>query len=181
MTVIAAYEDKDSYWIASDSNLYWNSTTLATENKIMKFGNYYIGDSGSCRISNLMRENNTIGKINIFLDLIRIRDRIVQEIRAADKIIKEVASEHTISKDGNTFLIITKIGIYRIESDYGITKCNKYSTTGSGGEIALGSLYNSKQLKHDGKTAVTLAVKAAIAHHAYCGGKVYTASIFKGQ
>lgn len=182
MTIIAAYEGKESYWIASDSMSCDGYTLSEYSSKLIKKNNYYIDYSGSYRVADLIKESKELPKtIKSIKDLRKFRDILQQQMVEKTGARKEASDNETISHP-IYLILITKFGIFEIHPEYQLMKTIQgFTATGSGWQVALGSLFNSRQNKQEGKKAVTIAVKASIIHTPHCGGKVYTASISKGK
>jgi len=182
MTVIAAYEDKDAYWIGSDSHGVNEDTWTSQDcgSKLIRKGSYVVGFSSSYRTADIIRESSDLPvDIRSIKDLRLFRDVLMMEL--TDK--AGVSSE---GKDGEviqgpvSIILISTSGIYEIQEDYAIFRVKTgYSATGSGFSHAFGSLYTSKFLKLSGKKAVELAVNSAIMHSAACSGKCYKCSVKK--
>ena len=181
MTVIAAFEGEDKYWIASDSQGVGGGTMIERGTKLIKKNNYIVGFTYSYRVADLIRESKNLpADIRNLKDLRKFRDEIKKALTDDKLVGKRTAGdgEHPI-----TVIIISSSGIYEIEADYQIHKIqkNSYAATGSGIDTALGALYSCKKLKVDGKEAVKLAVKSAVEHISSCGGGCHIGSVEKNN
>lgn len=92
---------------------------------------------------------------------------------------KLLTDKHYIKKDHEkpdneaSLLIIHNNTIFEMYSDFSIYKYGaNFMTTGSGWQVAIGSLYSTDDIK-DSEERVRMAVQAAIDHTVYCGGKVW--------
>jgi len=187
MTVIAAFDCENKYWIASDS--VGSAVTMKYEigSKLIKKGNYVIGFSWSYRVADIIKECTDLPlKIKGMKDLRILRDKIKEKIIQDELVGKnENTNCNTYSygkPDGHPLdlIIIAPSGMYTIESDYQIHKIpDGYIACGSGTEVAMGVLYSCKEIGIEGKSAVKLAVKAAIKHIITCGGKCHIQSVEK--
>jgi ATP-dependent protease HslVU (ClpYQ) peptidase subunit len=178
MTVIAAYDDGERYWIASDSMGTAGDTMYETGSKLITRGNYIIGFSRSYRVADIIRECTDLpDRLLSVRDLRKLRDAIKTKITQDDLVGKyddKPTDQHPVD-----IVLISPTGIYTVEGDYQIHKIphGGYIATGSGTDIALGALFACKKQGIDGKTAVNSAVKAAIKHITSCGGRCYIKSI----
>jgi ATP-dependent protease HslVU (ClpYQ) peptidase subunit len=178
MTVIAAYDDGEKYWIASDSMGTAGDSMYEHGSKLITRGNYIIGFSWSYRVADIIREcTNLPDKLSSIQDLRKIRD-IIKEKIIDDELVGKNDKDDTHPVD---IILISPTGIYTIQGDYQIHKIPRgsYTTTGSGYVIATGALFVCKKQDVDGKTAVKLAVNSAIKHIASCGGKCHIKSVEK--
>lgn len=183
MTVIAAYDDGDKYWIASDSMGEAGGTQYELGTKLIDRGQYIIGFSWSYRVADIIRESKELpAAIRGIADLRKLRDA-VQEQLVQDKLIgggsenesKRSSGEHPLS-----IIVVSPSGIFTLEGDYQIHKITDgYIACGSGTDVALGALLSCRKLDVYGKDAVKLAVQAAIKHITTCGGKVHVKSVEK--
>ncbi len=82
--------------------------------------------------------------------------------------------------DGLDFqaLLVTSSDCYRCNGDLTVTKSRfNYDAVGSGSEVALGVMDTLAESSTEPEAIVERAVKAAIRHTAYCGGRVFTRKI----
>jgi len=183
MTVIAAFDGKDRYWIASDSVGTDGIMKYELGKKLIKKGNYIIGFSWSYRVADIIKECTDLPEaINGIKDVRILRD-IIKAILMDDNLINN-NDHHNDCKGPNghplDVIIISPSGIYTLEGDYQIHRIpDGYIACGAGTEIAMGVLYGCKETGVDGKSAVKLAVKAAIKHITACGGKCHIQSVEK--
>ncbi len=184
MTVIAAYDDEDRYWIASDSVGSAGGVKYELGSKLIQKGNYIIGFSWSYRVADIIRESRdlpdrilSIQDVRNMRDIIRatmIKDGLLNNNDESDA-RRSMASGHPVD-----VTLISPSGIYTIESDYQIHKITTgYIASGSGTEVAIGALFTCKKLGVDGKQAVKVAVNSAIKHITTCGGKCHIKSVGK--
>ena len=178
MTIIAAAEDKNGYWIGSDSH--GNSSGICTElgSKLIHKDKYIVGFSNSYRVRDIILENNqfpkTIGSIK---GLRNFRD-ILKELMIQDGCMPMGNHDDTVIHP-ISLLIISNSGMYNIDTDYQIHKIKKYIAIGSGTEIALGALRSTLNITGSAAEAVRLAIEAAIYHCATCGGNIHIDHILK--
>ena len=180
MTIIAAFEDRDKYWIASDSIGSAYDCKQDYGSKLIRKNNYIVGFSASYRIADLIRETEVLPKqVKTINDIRDFRDLLQQTVIDSGGSDKPNGDSNILIHPVS-ILIISEIGIHEIQEDYALLiPKSKYSAVGSGWAYAMGSLYTSKKQKLDGKIAVQVAVRAAMQHEPSCGGNIYTASINK--
>jgi len=174
MTIIAAYENKDGVWIASDSRGSTNFVKWDLGTKLIYEENYTIGNAGSYRTFDLIRECNDFPEqIRDLDDLREFRDNL-REIMLEDGGASEAQGPETLIHSVD-IIIVSPAGIFDISNDYQIHQIQHgYAACGSGTELALGSMITFKNTNQtDGYEAVRLACEAAIAHSCGCGGDIY--------
>ena len=73
-----------------------------------------------------------------------------------------------------SFLIANREGIFKVSSDTSVCRFDKYYAIGSGGDYALGALYQlyDRDGDHDAGTIARLAAQTAIGFDIYCGGEI---------
>jgi len=183
MTIIAAYEEGNKYWIASDSVGSDGSMKYEYGNKLISRGDYIIAFSWSYRVADIIKECKGFPQKLSGLKELRIIRDIIKNAILDDGLIGDdgnVSRRSTASGHPFYLVIISPSGIYTIENDYQIHKISTgYAAAGSGQEVATGSLYTSKKLKINGKKAIQLAVKAASELTLFCGGKCHVKSVEK--
>ena len=185
MTIIAAYDGGDKYWIASDSMGSGGGVMYELGSKLIVKGNYIVGFSWSYRVADMIRESKDLPyALSSIRDLRIIRD-VVKDALTKDGLVGSNNNDHDAGRhkpDGHPLdlILISPSGIYTLETDYQIHKISDgYLACGSGTEIAMGSLYTCKALDINGKDAVKLAVRAANKHITTCGGRCHIKSVEK--
>lgn len=149
MTLIAAWKDKKSVWMAGDSGAFDDSTVIiVAEPKVWKTDTSLVGVSGSFRIMDLLR-NSKVGEPQ------RVRDYLLSKV-----------NEPGFPNDDWSVLIADKTGIYEIGSDFSVVKSTtNYSAIGACAEAALSALYVLEQDKvMPPKKRMELVANAAITH-----------------
>jgi len=184
MTVIAAFDDGNTYWIASDSVGSAGNMQYELGSKLIKKGDYVIGFSWSYRVADIIRECKFLPEaINGMKDLRLLRDIIkalITKDGAGEGDGQSNGSNGSMTEHPVDIVIISPSGMYTIETDYQIHKVmSGYAMTGSGTEVAAGALYSCKKLNVHGKDAVRLAVTSAMTHVPTCGGKCHIKSVEK--
>ena len=175
MTVIAAYEDSEGYWIGSDSMGVGAGLQSELGTKIIKKGNCYVAFTVSYRVADVIRESKNLPmEVNSITDFRKFRDILTEELVEKAGARTEAHNGNGVKEGPVGLILISSSGIYVMEADYQIHKIKSgYYANGSGWAIANGALYAAQQQGLGGKEAVTYAVKAAIFHSATCGGRCY--------
>lgn len=179
MTVIAAYDDGDTVWIASDGDTFSGSTKIGFGSKLLNFHTYCIGFCDSVRVGDILRESNNLpGKIDSIRDVRRLRDVIRVELvekTGAGWCDHEGDESHPLS-----ILIACPKGIYIIQGDYAIIKCvDGYGTLGAGEDVALGALALAKSYKLYGKKVMKQIMTIILRHCTMASGKIHILGIDK--
>lgn len=179
MTVIAAYDDGDVVWIASDGDLFFGSTKTGYGSKLLDFHSYCIGFCGSIRVGDILQESNNFpGQINSIRDIRKLRDVIKVELidkAGAGACDHEPDGTHPVS-----ILIACPKGIYIIQEDYGVIKCiDGYGSVGAGEEVTLGALALAKRYKLYGKNLIKEVMTVALKHCTHAAGKIHITGIKK--
>ncbi len=174
VTIIAAYSDRTSNWIATDSAGSYLTTTWDLGTKLIHKENYTLGNAGSYRTGDLIEEYEFPDEIRGIDDLREFRD-ILREIMIEDGAPMNAESSETVFHAVD-IIIVSPYGIFTIDEDYQLHIMNnlEYYACGSGMDIALGSLLTSKLCSAEGEKAVTMACEAAILHCTTCGGEIFT-------
>ena len=181
MTIIAAYEDTDSYWIGSDS--LGASASLGADfgTKLIKKNDYIVGFSASYRVADVIKESRNLPKhIKSMNDFRKFRDLFTENLVAEAGARTEAYNGNGLREAPIGIILISSSGIYAMEADYQIHKIKSgYYANGSGWSISYGALYVAKQNDTPGEQAIKQAVKAAITHSTTCGYKCHIKSILK--
>jgi len=178
MTIIAAAEDTNGYWIASDSQGVTNDTCLELGPKLINKENYIVGFSYSYRVKDLILECNSFPeKIGSIKGFRKFRD-VLKKLMLEDGCLATAGSSETLLHP-ISLLVISPSGIYEMGSDYQIHKVKKYAAIGSGMDFALGALKATLATTKSAQQSVEEAVSAAIFHSATCGGNIHKDYIAK--
>ena len=169
MTIIAAYRGSDGIYIGSDSCGVMNQEISSDIGpKLIRHGNYIVGFTKSYRTADIIQESNKIpDRIDSIYGVREFRDVLQDALKT------EVKDKNGAENSQLWVLIATPRDIWHICTDYMINRVLHYDAIGSGYQVAIGSLFTSWQAKETAKKAVTLAVKSAIKHQVYCGGKAF--------
>lgn len=178
MTVIAAYSDDNTHWIASDSMGTDNGVMVELGGKLIRKNEYLIGFTWSYRVADVVREGKNYPEdIRSIIDMRKFRDALMEDLKEQAG-VKDTADPGRVMEAPVGLVLVSSSGIYQLESDFQIHKIrNGYSAIGSGYEFAYGALYCAKTYGLSGKEAVTNAVNAAIFHCPSCGGKCHVKSV----
>jgi len=179
MTIVAAYDDGQNLWIASDSCGFANDMKAEYGSKLVRFGNFVIGLAASYRIFDIIQEsinhNSTIRDVQDIRDFRDIIKNNLLQYTGASSCDHDNDETHPVS-----ILIICSLGIYEIQGDYAILyHKDGYAAIGSGENFAFGALAFAKLLglSHkagfEGKEIIRDIIKATEKHCIGTGGKIY--------
>jgi ATP-dependent protease HslVU (ClpYQ) peptidase subunit len=157
MTVIAAYMDDKKCVIGCDSMGTTSYVKYRVGSKLIHKGECSIGVCGDLRTIDIITEDEQLYEVFSIDSLRRFRDRLMELVPD----VKEFNS---------ALLIASSQGIFGIGCAFTLTRIpQNYMAVGSGEEIALGSMFNSRMMGDPAEVAVETAVKAAIEHSNTCG------------
>lgn len=167
MTCIVGMVRDNSVWIGGDSaGSDDTSICIRRDPKIFKSNGFLIGYSGSFRFGQLVRYK--------FIPPDRSDQRDVFEYMVSDfsEAIRILAKDHGVSKVEDNVEEITNISLligyqgrlFTLEEDFQIGEViNEYYAIGGGTDLALGSMYTTKDLKYTPKKRLQIALEAAAA------------------
>jgi ATP-dependent protease HslVU (ClpYQ) peptidase subunit len=170
MTCIVAIEHKGSVYIGGDSAYSGDnmiSSTAANE-KIFILDNVIIGVCGSMRTMQVIHHG-----LKIPVRKEEQTDMTYLTIDFVDALRKLLKDKATISSDDNCdslpdtgFLLGYNKKLFEVDTDMQIVRpIDSYAAMGSGGEVALGSLFTTKNnTDMSPEERITIALEAA-AHH----------------
>lgn len=181
MTIIAAYSDDNTICIGSDSCGISPNLKFKYGSKIISFKNYYLGFSNSYRVKDIIKECKSLPKsINNYNDLALFRDELRKEIIIKTGAEEEDNGEKAEESHPIRLILISKLGIHEIQSDYAILKpTENFTAIGAGKEFAIGSLNTHKLYSADAETAIRETLKTTIKYCTDCGGRIYIKTIKK--
>lgn len=158
MTCIIAIKDKNNMYIAADKMLSDNSIKdICRIPKIFQpNSSILIGTAGSLRFGQVLEHfiDYNINKYNDELEsLILHIIPTMQTVLERYKVDKEEYGE---------FIICINNRIFEVDSGFGIIEPNRnYTTMGSGGEVAKGSLYTTENTLHTIEERIKIAIEAS--------------------
>lgn len=177
MTCIAVVRDQanNKIWMAGDRGISDDNTiSVGSSPKIWKKEGYLFGYAGSMdgdRIKHLFVPPQFEGRGSV--------DKFMYSrfLKALRKFYEEWWVDTSASSDFG-MIICVRGKIYEHSSgDMSLTQYDQdYLAMGSGGDLAMGSLYSTKLYK-DGRKRANLAVQAAINHSPSCKGPIDILSI----
>ncbi|NDB82068.1 MAG: hypothetical protein EB127_04905 [Alphaproteobacteria bacterium] len=177
MTCIAVVRDvtTNKIYMAGDRGVSDDNTiNVSSSPKVWKKEGYLFGYAGSMdgdRIKHLFVPPTPEARVNI--------DKFMygKFLKALRKFYEEWWVDVSPSSDFG-LIICVKGKIYEHNAaDMSLTQYDQdYLAMGSGGDLALGSLYSTKSYK-DGRKRANLAVQAAINHSTSCKGPIDIVSI----
>lgn len=167
MTCIVALEHDGYVWLGTDSAAS-NGHTLSIVDtpKIIKNGNLVFGYTSSFRFADLLRfklkfPNQKRGQD----DRDYIVGVVVEKIRNSLKAGGFAKVTEGCRESGGTALIAYRGKVYTLQDDFSIIRyVDGYSSCGSGGELALGSLATTAALDVKPEDRVRLALQVAAKH-----------------
>ena len=181
MTIIAAAEDNNGYWIASDSHGNTGNTCVELGGKLINKGKYIVGFSNSYRVRDVIIECNTFPKtMNSIKSVRKFRD-VLKELMLEDGCLG-VGIEGDTVVHPVSLIIVSPSGLYELDSDYQVHKyeCG-YAAIGSGSDVALGTLRAMLRYGATAEQAVHAAVEASIYHCTTCGGDIHINYFLKNK
>ena len=177
MTCIAVVRDvtTNKIYMAGDRGVSDDNTiNVCSSPKVWKKEGYLFGYAGSMdgdRIKHLFVPPTPEPRVNID------KFMYIKFLKALRKFYEEWWVDISPSSDFG-LIICVKGKIYEHNAaDMSLTQYDQdYLAMGSGGDLALGSLYSTKSYK-DGRKRANLAVQAAINHSTSCKGPIDIVSI----
>jgi ATP-dependent protease HslVU (ClpYQ) peptidase subunit len=165
MTCIVGIVEKEKVYIGGDSAGTAGYVQIKRKDpKVFIRGEFIIGYTSSFRM----------GQLLMFDDRFRIREQKENEnnfeymVNAFIPAIQELFNDggylkiNNNIKEGGCFLVGYKNNLYRIESDFQVGESiENYSSVGCGEEIALGSLFTSKDLDISPEEKIIKALEAS--------------------
>ena len=181
MTIILAVSKNDETVIASDSRVAFGNEIIPGDNlpieKIIKFGDSYIGSSGWGVYDNIMADfirskkdanlEDTQGIFSFFMELWK-------DLHKHYSFVNDQSSgkESPFGDLDAKFLIVNWNGIFLVSPNMSVRKFNKYYAIGSGSSYSLGALELLYDQKFDAEAIARRAVATAITFDNTCGGKI---------
>jgi ATP-dependent protease HslVU (ClpYQ) peptidase subunit len=168
MTVVAGLISDSVVYMGADRGASDGDSILSMNTpKIAKVNNWLIGYAGS----------GGLGQIVQHLDCWREHPKDVEKFLRMDFVEEYIkAREKVAGKDEEEaqLLIGHKGKLYEMDtSDYAIFPFG-YTAIGSGGAIALGSLFSTENTAFLPQMRVEIAINAAITHNPACNGPIDT-------
>lgn len=186
MSVVVGVEYRGKVWMAADS-LVSDADDIIFETseppKVYKWRDFVLGIVGSFRVGNVVPEFFEPPKQSAAeKPLSYMLQKFVPELR---RILEEnyVSTDYKVVGDefqkSEDWTIMAGFGgrIYIVDEDFSVSRAaDGYAFIGSGGEIAGGALFVTKDSKKP-RRRVEQAVQAAIKHCSSVGGKIVVESI----
>lgn len=165
MTCIVGLVKDNKVWIGGDSaGSDDTSICIRRDPKVFKNNGFLIGYSGSFRFGQLVHYK--------LIPPDRSEQRDIFEYMVSDfsEAIRTLAKEHGVSKVEDNVEEITNISLligyqgrlFTLEEDFQIGEViNEYYAIGGGTDLALGSMYTTKDLKFPPKKRLQIALEAS--------------------
>ena len=181
MTIILAVNKNDETVIASDSRVSFGNEIIPGDNlpveKIIKFGDSYIGSSGWGVYDNILadfirskRDTNLDDAQSIFSFFMDLWKDLHKQYSLVND--QSSGKESPFGDLDAKFLIVNWNGIFLVSSNMSVRKFNKYYAIGSGSSYSLGALDLLYDQKFDAESIARRAVATAITFDNTCGGKI---------
>lgn len=173
MTVIASIIENGDIWMASDQQSSGHTKMIHESLKVFRNGDFLIGVAGMVRISNLLRHSFEPPKRHPDTDLTKFMvTDFVNAMRQClhqggqletDKGVESAWQQIVVGYQGSIFIVGAGFEV--------VTSNVPWMATGTGSEVALGSLWATSTLGWTPEQRLDNAVQAAIAMDVYCGGR----------
>jgi ATP-dependent protease HslVU (ClpYQ) peptidase subunit len=170
MTCIVGLVDSDGkVYIGADS-LTTNDYGIAQINMYPKLafnGDFLIGCTGSARIAEIIHHVFDPPAYSIETDNID-KYMVKAFVPAMQECIDKANAKEEHKETGSGFLIGFQGRLFCIKSKYAVEEpsCG-YEAVGSGGEVALGVLYATREVGYTPDFKIRLALEASAVHNAY--------------
>jgi ATP-dependent protease HslVU (ClpYQ) peptidase subunit len=186
MTIIAFAEDKNNYFLATDSQVNMGSFKLLNAEKVQKFNNYYFASAGYAIISSelsLMKKDlpktiKCIGDIEFFRSFIY---DVIDSLGMVSAVSEE--ESHPIYEFDS--VIVSPSGAWRINSELSISKISghegNFVAIGSGLESSHGAFNALRRRKVSIKDSLLTSVDVAKDFNTGCGGKTKFVTVKKAK
>lgn len=170
MTAIVAVEGPSSVWLGGDAAATWpdHSRQTLTSEKVWRHGEWAFGSCGSLRLLQLLRHVLVVPQAPDSVDDLD-RFIVTDFIDAVRATLLDAGV--TQSKDGvetmdeSDFVVALRGRVYTVQGDFSVVRSSLgYAATGSGIDLALGSLYSTQSLSP--RTRIRKALEAAAMHNA---------------
>lgn len=188
MSIITAVIKDDRIAVAADSLVMFGDSErmpieIATTKKIWRLGDVIMGGAGWALYDDILRDHMRTQPTPALSDEIGIFSFFNEFWKALHERYSLV-NDQASGKDtpfgdlDSTFLIVNRNGIFKVSSDMGVTRLNRYYAIGSGSDYAMGAmrvLYDDTS--GDASFIATRAVEIAIDFDISCGGPVHQLTI----
>jgi len=169
MTCIAAIEHKGSVYIGGDSAYSGENLVASTSfnEKVFIVDNMIIGVCGSIRTTQVMHYGLKLpSKKDEQTDMSYLTMDFVDSLRALLKDKATISTDENCDSLSDTgFLLGYNKKLFEVDTDMQIVRpIDGYAAMGSGGELALGSMFTTKNLDMTPEERITIALEAATHH-----------------
>lgn len=159
MTCIIAIKDKNNIYMASDklSTTEYGLKDICKIPKIFKPAkNILLGTAGSTRFSQVIEYFVDFNIDNNKDELVNLMTNIIPSL------LKAIEDNKVDESDLSPFIICINNRIFEVDSGFGIIEPDRdYTTMGSGGEVAKGSLYATEDTLHTTEERIKIAIEAS--------------------
>jgi ATP-dependent protease HslVU (ClpYQ) peptidase subunit len=173
MTVIASIVENGNIWMASDQQSSGFVKFIQESHKVFRNGDFLIGVSGTVRITNLLRHSFEPPKRHPDVDIDKfMATEFVNAMRLCLQNGGQLENSKGVESAWHSIVVGHHGKIFIVDCDFAVVKSNApWMATGSGGTVALGSLWATSTLDWTPEQRLENAVQAAIAMDVYCGGR----------
>lgn len=173
MTVIASIVADGTIWMASDQQSSGHVKLIHESLKVFRNGEFLIGVAGIVRIANLLRHSFEPPKRHPDTDIEKfMATDFVNAMRLCLQSGGQLENTKGVESAWHSIVIGYQGRIFIVDCDFAVVTSNvPWMATGSGSEVALGSLWATSTLEWTPERRLENAVQAAIAMDVYCGGR----------
>ena len=155
-------ENGDIYMGGDSAGSDGNSLSIRADEKVFINEDYIMGFTGSFRMGQLLRYSFKPPKFYGDTDLYSFMvNEFINEVRKCLKKGGFAEKKDEVEK-GGLFLVGYKSKLFVVERDYQVGEMiDNFISIGSGSNVALGSLYSTKDLNIKSEDRINLALKSA--------------------
>lgn len=163
MTCCVGLIHEGEVWMGADSAVSWEDHKLSLQSnpKVFRVGPFTIAYAGSGRIGRILQYGWPVPthRRSVKLDAY-VSITVVENIRKSISDGGAMKREHGLDDSGSCFLLAYRGRLFRVDDDFNVDEpVQAYDCVGTGGAVALGSLYSTRKMTP--RQRVTTALKAA--------------------
>lgn len=173
MTVLAGLIDNvntDRMYLAADRQVSSHHKQEILQGKIWKANHMLFGFCGEVRDYDIIRYVMEIPDHDPRVDAEKyIRNQFVEALWSTCKRLDRLVNDKPAQLDGSGLIVGYQQKFFKIHCDFSVVTSTKYAVSGSGGDMALGSLLATELLPYGPSERLEEAIKAACQTDLYCG------------
>lgn len=177
MTVVVGVSNGSSVFVGGDSFATDSESGQKVElsvPKVFQKDEFFVGYAGSLRFGKAIQYSVDFPKVPSWAvgrdKLDEFVNRVV--IPSIRKQLNEAETDERNERPVFNLLIGVRGHLFEVDSDWAAYQCDSdFVAIGSGGSVAAGSLYSTRNLDVHPADRVHLALEAASKFNAFCGGK----------